>query len=349
MTDAGSGCSRVPVLGSPNQFQYEPQTSQSCLNIFPTDGQGNALLDLLRPGPFDLIDWRSFHATGQLRGSFDGTSDLAVNAFPLQAGWLLQTAGGGFSGPIGPVVVNVFSPDLQSQQVVQGVPPFTSNGAPGGGGVLVSGVYPPPPGSPTCTSGFQPVYVQRFDQQGRSPWAPQSLGCFDESAHLFAAVAPQGNVLVLIVQVPGGPWHTWNIDADGTIHPHTITSPPLRDTSPQALAPLADGHFAVATSAGWEALIERNGTLSSPPCWLASRPGTGPQIVSAGKAYLLFDGSHSCSDLAEYVLDDGTSCGFISVDAGTLSCDSVSVGTDGTLAILNKNTCTIDEWPRAFQ
>jgi hypothetical protein len=349
----GSACGVKPVLGSPRTVHVPLQSadgsdggvpiSEECKSTPPSDGEGliiaRTALSFNDGTPsgflsaFDMggnrIDYAGFAAVG-LTG--------AEAAFPLSGGWLVAV----FTGPPSDAAAlfPFFPPTGSRPSVFIGDSPFAFARAPSGG-VAAAATFPTTAGTP-CPAGpsgprFR-MFLERFDASA-TLLGPFELGCVDgPGTEIGLGENAAGNVIVLL---PDGGWH---LAPDGTL----TTFP---STTPGTLLPLVDGQFAKKEGGAWTATVAPDGTVSPPPCWLATRPEIDRfQIVLDGGAYLAFHRT-SCDDYAELILPDGTSCGPIPISGtdGTCSPDVVSVGLDGTLTTLDLRSCTLSAWDQAFR
>ena len=349
----GSACGVKPVLGSPRTVQVPLQSadgsdggvpiSEECKSTPPSDGQGLILartaLAVGAGAPssgflsaFDTdgnrVDYAGFGSVG---------TTGAEDAFPLGHGWLVEALTGPATG--GAALLPFLPPTGSRPHVFIGDPPFAFARAPSGG-VAAAAAYPTTTGTP-CPAGpggprFR-MFLERFDTEG-TLLGPFELGCVEgPGTELGLGENAAGDVIALL---PDSGWH---LAPDGTV----TAFPP---TTPGTLYPLIDGQFAKKEGGAWTATIAPDGTVSPPPCWLASRPDVERfQIVLSGGAYLAVHGT-SCDDYADLILPDGTSCGPIPISGtdGSCSADAVSVGLDGTLTTLDVRSCTLSAWPQAF-
>lgn len=362
-TGGGSMCGIKPVLGQPRTVttpllpnDSHPGTEQ-CVGTNPTDGSGDLLVTTFSAEPFDHVLMTSYDASGAQLGK-QGMGPLGgFGTFPVRSGWLLENATGGSIVGGGGAVVRPFPADLDGgTQSFGGGNPVHFARAPGGGAV---GVFSVPSSDPACHTGVfgGGLVLQGYDAISGQPTGPaRSIGCADVTTGGNVAVAENlaGDVLAFAY---GSGWH---LAPDGTLTP--LPAP----FQPFDVLPLIDGRFVLRQQTGgtpqpvarqWAATIDNDGTVSPPPCWLATRLDVDRfQIVLGGQAYLAFkevpDGVRGvdCSTYAEVILPDGTTCGFVPV-TGTALCspETVQVGLDGTLTSIDLNFCTTSWWPEAFR
>jgi len=292
------------------------------------------------PGAFAPILY-AFDSTGTPLGLTALTDVGTAFAFPIKAGWLLETR----TGSGGTRITRYSSTLTLDRQLMEGGSPFADTllPPPGGAGVVAAAVSLDA-GSPTCPAN-QPrqLVLTRFDGTGAEV-ASRMIGCATQVAAVSVGENGASDLLTLAMGVAS------HLAPDGGLTQ-------MAQARQGLLQPLIDGRFALNEGTSWTRTLDVNGNDTPPPCWLQVRPDVSRfQIVLGGRAYLAYHdalvapmSSQACDQYAELVLADGTSCGFVSL-SGTDECSAstVAVGLDGTLATLDPRTCTASFWPQVL-
>jgi hypothetical protein len=344
------------VLGSPRTFQVALSSSDGsdgglvytdiCDAVPPSDGSGRILLVINNNNEF-YPDEAVVHLLPADAGAPPVYSGPPLRALPLENGWVVAENDESVNGHVYGLRLGVLRPTDPSVRLEfdLGLPAVLASGPQGG--LAAAGPVDTCPESPMDE--FR-IGVRRIAPDGGISPVSELSCVFDEHSYFALGENAQGDVIALL---PDAGWH---VSPGGK----ASTFPPL---AMGALRPLVDGRFARKDwdSLAWDATISVDGSVSSPPCWLAERPDVaGLQIVLGGKAYLAYhdtsgvyqwDETVSCDRYVELILADGSSCGFIPLPGTDGGCNHsvVSVGLGGTLTTLDRTTCTVSAWSGAFR
>lgn len=382
-----SGCSALPPLGVPvtrrpsvggaqcatRWTSGPPFVTQS--HLFPSTGDGQIVLET----PWTNDPAQSPEAA-LLISRADGSVGLACCARPDYPAQLWPTADnwlrGGFGlNPIGPV--SAFEIDWFDTDSVPTV--FTGN-------TPAVFVPPPPEDSPLTnlvakggmfavatdlghpcagTTAELPIQADAtwVDASGTKHTA-QGFACVNVGTRFLAAVSGKNDALVFLDQNQDKSvelfWlspeseprllRLWHEPAGGGREDVTL-GPDLRQ-----IVALADGRFALADSSGWIGVVDRDGRVVPPPCWLVPRLGQSLQLLPSATGYwrpattdlpLPDGGVFPCTTQVEEIAADGSACRTYDVGTasdGTCSSRPLVRGVDGTVAQLSP-TCEILTWP----
>ena len=359
---APGACSLKPVLGSPRTFQVALSSNDGsdgglvytdlCDAVLPSDGAGRPLLVVNRSNEF-----YPYFAIVHVLPVDAGVPEPVefgppLRAFPLESGWVMAVASESINGHVYGVDLGFFLPPFDPSfhdAFGIGLPVGLASGPQGGLAAAGPQAGTTTPCPPESMDEFR-IGLRRFAPDGTASPVTE-LGCvFDEHSGFALGESVHGDVIALL---PDGGWH---VAPDGKVS----TFPPI---APGLLEPLLDGRFArkYGESLTWDATISVDGSVTSPPCWLAERSDVAAlQIVLDGRAYLAYhdtsadhqwDATVSCDRYVELILADGSSCGFIPLSGTDGGCNHsvVSVGLDGTLTTLDQTTCTASAWSGAFR
>jgi hypothetical protein len=346
-------------------------------HLFPSTGDGQIVLET----PYTNNPAQPLSAA-LLISRLDGSVGLACCTLPSSPAQLWPTADnwltGGFGlNPVGPVSafrIDWFDTDSSPTVLTGNTPaafvplppedsPLTNLVAPGGLFAVATDVGRPCPG---VTAEF-PVQADAtwVDADG-TKHTVQGFACVNIETRFMAALSGKREALVFLDQNEhksvelywlsrtGAPrlLSLWREHPGGGREEVTL-GPDLRQ-----IIPLADGRFALANSAGWIGVVNEDGQVVPPPCWLAPRLGQSLQLLPSGTGYWrpattdlpVGDGGvFPCTTQIEEIAADGTVCRTHEVGtASNGSCSSRPLvrGVDGTVAQLSP-TCEILTWPGA--
>jgi|SoiMethySBSTD1v2_1073268.scaffolds.fasta_scaffold210665_2 hypothetical protein len=367
-----AGC---PIMGAPMILAFPVGPGETCGEIGPTDREENSLLILRRyPAGGHSGIFVSLSSTGatNARTELSDQDLLASFVYALDRGWLIQNLVDpdpqGLSGE--PTYLVPFDEHLRS-----GVPSMLLHykwsvaESPSGGAGLV-GVLAPAPDGADCHSApsnfsqalasanagakppLLPYFAQRYGPDGSPAFEPLFLGCFNYDYGVAVAVNLQQQMAVIVIPpeyVRDNPPAFWMIEPDGTATHWSV--PAVAFSVGTSVVALASNAF-VLRSSEWLGVPVPDGTLAPPPRWLTARTDLNElRIVGAGKAYVATTGL-DCARALEYILADGTSCGYYPLEE-TPYCHSfgptVRIGLTGTLEQSNPMTCTVNAWRRLFE
>ena len=196
-----------------------------------------------------------------------------------------------------------------------------------------------------------PYFAQGYGPDGSPAFQPLFLGCFNYDYGVSVAINLKQQMAVLIIPpyyVRDTPAVLWTFEPDGT--PAHWSVPGVALSVGASVVALASDEF-VLRDRNWLGIPKADGTLAPPPCWLMARTDLNElRIVGAGKAYVTTTGL-DCSRALEYILADGTSCGYYPLEE-TPYCrlgPTVRIGLTGTLEQSNPMTCSVNVWRHLFQ
>jgi hypothetical protein len=313
------------------------------------------------------------------RTELSGDDQVASFVYALDRGWLIQNFV--FPDPEGltgePTYLVPLDDHLQS-----GLPLLlwhykwaVAESPSGGAGV--AGALSPAPGGVDCRSmpsslskapeplpalsanagsrpPLLPYFAQRYGPDGSPAFVkPLFLGCFNYDFGVAAAVNLKQQMAIIVIPpeyVRDSPPTFWMIDPDGTPTHWSVQG--LAFSVGVSVVPLANDQFVLRES-NWLGIPAPDGTLTPPPSWLSARTDLNElHIVGGGKGYVASTGLGECARALEYILADGTSCGYYPLEE-TPYCHSfgptVRIGLNGTLEQSNPMKCTVNVWRRLFQ
>ncbi len=376
MGDAG-----CPIMGPPTVLAIPAGPGESCGEIGPTDREENSLFVLRRyPQGGESGIFVSVSSTGAetARSDLSDHDLLAAFLYALERGWLMQNFV--FPDPQGlvgePTYLVPFDEHLRP-----GLPSVLLHSrwevaaSPSGGAGWVGALSPAPGGvdcRPTLISSSQasadvaatsanagsrppllPYFAQRYGPDGSAAFEPLFLGCFNYDYGLAVAINFKQQMAIIAIPpeyVRDSPPEFWMLEPDGTSTHWSI--PGIPSSFGVSLMTLADDRFLLQGAPGSVGIPAPDGTLTPPPSWLSARTGlTELRAVGGGKGYVAATGL-DCARALEYILADGTSCGYYPLEE-TPYCHTfnatVQIGLTGTLEQSNPMTCTVNVWRRLFQ
>jgi hypothetical protein len=220
------------------------------------------------------------------------------------------------------------------------------------------------------------LLLDAIDASGRVRWTqslPDVFGLSDSKA-IVVGVDRRGNVLALwnshAPRYGAGTWAGQWFDQGGKAGP--VFQALSGGVGPGKLYERAgDGlflsGFVSAGEASWLGQFDAQATsMSPPPTWLATRPGTALHMVRGGKGYAVLpmaENSPACEQKVEVISPSGQVCGSstFSIGGGACTTNSIIVGYDGTVVQQGPReretcsandhvcTCTYRYWPGFFR
>jgi hypothetical protein len=225
-------------------------------------------------------------------------------------------------------------------------------------------------------SGATTTLLDAIDDSGRIRWTrplPDALGPTDSRA-TPVGVDRRGNVLALwsgTARFGQGSWAGQWFDHEGKAGPVFLALSGGVAQPRKFYERVGDGLFLSGFTRGpadvWLGQFDAQATsMSPPPAWLASRPGTALHMVHGGKGYAVLPAagnSTACEQQVDVISPSGQACGSatFSIGGGACTTRSIIVGYDGTVVQQGPRerescsandhicTCTYRFWPGFFR